>query len=211
MGVELRIDNNLSKKSTKDLIIISLVVIASIVTFKLMRTTLLLRNNFPASDYFSLLERYIQYSQNHSSWVDLVFKKQADHNHSLTFLVGFLDLKFSSGSMILLNLGIIVSVFSLTVFFLYLALKEKNFFNLSWLFFSTFVISQLFTPYGFELWQYPFQFVQVSTRFFVIVGLYFYVKGIMEENSCNYLLGNFLLVIATISHGSGNLVPIFSY
>jgi hypothetical protein len=211
-GAALKIKNQHIKKiqpTIQILILITLVVIAAIITFKLTRTTLLLRKYFPASDYFSLVERYIQFSQQQLSLVELVFQKQADHNHALTFLVGFLDLKFFHGSMILLNLGIVVSVFSLFFFILYLILQEKDLFNLRLLFFLLFVISQLLTPYGFELWQYPFQFVQVSTRAFVIIGLYFYVKGLLEQNQFAYYFGNILLLIATISHGSGNLVPIF--
>ena len=114
--------------------------------------------------------------------VELVFQKQADHNHSLTFLVGFLVIKYFNGTMILLNIGILVSVFSLMFFILYVVSQGKELFTLRSLFFLIFVISQLFTPYGSELWQYPFQFVQVSTRMFVIIGFYFYVKGILKGN-----------------------------
>jgi hypothetical protein len=177
-------------------------------TIQFAKIFFLIRNDFPASDYFSLLQRYILLDQEKMSLISLIFTKQADHNHSLTFLVGYLDLEYMHGSMLLLNLGILLSVCILLVFTIFLIFRVRT--NSSFLMtsvFCIFVISQLLTPYGFELWRYPFQFAQVSSRFLVLVGVFLYTTGLSERRKISYRTGCIFLGFATISHGSGNLVP----
>jgi hypothetical protein len=189
-------------------IILSIVFLLQVVNFT--KTALILQNYLPASDYFSLLERYISYTQNEISLASLIFSKQADHNHVFTFLIGYLDLRYFSGSMILFNIGILISVAVVLIFAIHTAFKlDENVIHLRSFFFTIFVIAQLFTPYGFELWQFPFQFVQVSTRMFVLLGTFLYIKGLMEFKKSAYRTGYIFLTIATVSHGSGNLVPFF--
>lgn len=162
----------------------------------------------PSSDYIHLLVRYMAYLKGDVDFASFVFSKHVDHNHALVYFVSYFDIVWGSGDLKTLSYGQFFA--NLGVFLLYVYLVYVARFN--WLVSvvcAVFVSSQIFSLYSMELWVFPFQFVLASYRLLLIGGIVLFCHSLFAGHLARlkYICSLVLLLIATLSHGSGILIP----
>jgi hypothetical protein len=160
------------------------------------------------SDYEDILFRYDALAKGAMSVWDFIFIKHGGHNHAFIFFLGLLDIWVDHGKLWLLSWSIIFSNFAVFGIYVYLIRKvitEK------WPRFVTtaFIASQIFTMRGGEIWAVSFQAVVTCFRLFLVAGLWMFCRALLEQKGGFRLLVISLLILlaASVSHGSGVLVP----
>jgi hypothetical protein len=160
------------------------------------------------SDYEDILFRYDAFAKGAMSFWDFIFIKHGGHNHAFIFFLGLLDIWIDHGKLWLLSWSIIVSNF--TVFGIYVYLIRKVITAPGPRFVTTvFIASQIFTMRGGEIWAVSFQAVVTCFRLFLVLGLWLFCRALLDQKNGFRLLITSLLILllASVSHGSGVIVP----
>ena len=142
-------------------------------------------------------------------FLSFLLSKHVDHNHFLVYLFSWLDATFAGGSMWVLTVGQTIShlaFFSFCVYVIRLQCRNKYLVLVC----IVFCASQVFSIYGMELWVFPFQFVLASFRALFVIGFLLFCKALFEPSKRQraFLWYMPVLLVASLSHGSGILVPV---
>jgi hypothetical protein len=165
----------------------------------------------PWSDYEAVLFRYDAFVKGAMSFWDFIFIKHGGHNHAFIFFLGLLDIWIDHGKLWLFSWAVVFS--NLAVFGIYVYLIRTVITDKLLRFVATaFIASQIFSMQGGEIWAVSFQAVVTCFRLFLVAGLWMFCRALLKLEQkkgarLSLIISLFILFVASVSHGSGILVP----
>jgi hypothetical protein len=185
-------------------------IFAFIVCFKLFSNIFLAfvpHLNFPMGDYVSVLERFQLYLSGKLNFFEFVGRKHVDHNHFIVYLFSAIDIWLFNGQQSLLfYVSIIAHCLTFCIFAIIAYSLKLNRVLLA--LFTIFIGCQIFNMFGAETWIYPFQMVLSLFRLVFLAGLALFCFASVQRQGSPlvFSVAGVLLLIASISHGSGLFV-----